>query len=153
MNDFTATHCCGHHRKIYPLKITNMARLPFLIATLFLCFAAQFVWPADASTPTEEKFTNLQVGTNKYRDVTVLTKARNYIYIVHSGGMTSIKISELPADILERLGYAMAPAPKAQKVTTAAVSAWAKRAVKQMEIPELKRMESKAMDAWGAART
>lgn len=48
----------------------------------------------------------LQAGDHTYHNVTVRTKAKDYVFIVHSTGMTSIKVTQLPADLREKLGYA-----------------------------------------------
>jgi hypothetical protein len=40
-----------------------------------------------------------------YKNVTVTTKAKDYIFILHSAGMTSIKVRDLPADLRQQLGY------------------------------------------------
>jgi hypothetical protein len=56
----------------------------------------------------------LQVGERTYQNVTVTTKAKDYIFIVHSSGMTSIKVKELPDEIREQLGYASASRSKLQ---------------------------------------
>jgi len=61
-----------------------------------------------------ETFGVLQVGESTYQNVKVTTKAKDYIFIVHSSGMTSIKVKELPDDIREKLGYAHASMPKPQ---------------------------------------
>jgi len=47
----------------------------------------------------------LQIGDHTYQNVTVRTKAKDYIFIVHSAGMTNIKVSQLPGEVLEKLGY------------------------------------------------
>jgi hypothetical protein len=76
---------------------------------------------ADPSCPL------LKVGDHPYTNVTVTTKARNYIFIVHAGGMMNIKVADLPPDIRTNLGYsaevsetnaAVAPAPVATPIPT-----------------------------------
>src|SRR5215471_12446731 len=54
---------------------------------------------------TEETFPVLRTKTATYTNVTVTTKDRSYIFIVHSAGMNSIKIADLPNDVREQLGY------------------------------------------------
>ena len=44
--------------------------------------------------------------------MTVTTKAKDYIFILHSTGMTSLKVNQLTPDLQERLGYVVAKAPK-----------------------------------------
>ena len=56
----------------------------------------------------EDKFDVLQIGTQTYSNVTVTTKAKSYIFLIHAAGMTSIKVSQLPPDLQEKLGYGAA---------------------------------------------
>jgi len=63
-----------------------------------------------------EKFAALQVGDNVYQNVTVTTKARDFILIAHSSGITSIKVKELPEDVREKLGYVNPSKSKRQAV-------------------------------------
>jgi hypothetical protein len=104
---------------------------------------------ATAATAKEEKFATLKVGDETYQAVTVTTKAANYIYITHSAGMTSIKVSQLPADIREKLGYAV-PATKPPLSDTA--RAWAKQGATHLNRPEIKQMQAKLQQAWQFAR-
>jgi len=76
-----------------------------------------FLLSLHAFAANEETFATLKVGAHTYRNVRVTTKGKNFIIIFHSGGITSIKVSELPADILQKLGYA--PAPKKHKKSAA----------------------------------
>ena len=59
-----------------------------------------------AFAANEETLGTLQVGSHTYQNVTVRTKAKDYILIVHSAGITSIKATQLPAEVREKLGYA-----------------------------------------------
>ena len=117
----------------------------FVSSALILCFAAQLLWASTPAAKTEEKFASLQIGADTYEGVTVMTKAKEYIYITHSKGMTSIKVSALPADIREQLGYAKPAASKWQPI---APQAWAKQAATQMDRPEVKRIQAQVQTAW-----
>jgi len=46
-----------------------------------------------------------KLGHHTYRNVTVTTKSKNYIFIMHSTGMENIKLAEVPPDIRTKLGY------------------------------------------------
>ncbi len=85
----------------------------------------------------EQTFDVLQVGTRTYRNVTVTTKAKDYVFILHSKGMTNLKVQELPVEIREQLGYVD---PQAKPRTNNA-AAWAKQAVAQLETPQVKNVE------------
>src|SRR5262249_46551433 len=67
----------------------------------------------------EETFKMLRIGDQTYQNVKVTTKAKSFIIIQHSGGITSIKVSHLPADALEKLGYAPKSPPKKRLKPTA----------------------------------
>jgi len=68
----------------------------------------------------EETFPTLQVGTHVYTNVTITTKAKNYIFIHHSTGMENIKVGDLPEEMRTELGY-IPEVPKTQKAAN-----WAK---------------------------
>ena len=70
-----------------------------------MALAVLLMQPAESAAAVEETFDVLQIGTKTYKNVTVTTKAKNYIFILHSAGMTNIKIAELPPDLREKLGY------------------------------------------------
>jgi hypothetical protein len=84
----------------------------------------------------EETFALLQIGTNSYTNVTITTKAKDYVFILHSGGMMNIKVADLPPDLRVRLGYSVAKTREqtnnpgvlakqmARKVDAAQVKAW-----------------------------
>jgi hypothetical protein len=94
---------------------------------------------------TEERFPLLQVGTRMYTNVTVTTKAKKYLFIVHSGGMTSIKPSELPPQAQEELGYATVDGSRGGTNTAAA---WAKREIAKVSVPQVKELEKQLEQKW-----
>ena len=69
---------------------------------------------SDAAARIEETFAVLQTRTGSYTNVTVTSKAKDWILILHSRGMCNIRIAELPADVQETLGYVVAPSSNAQ---------------------------------------
>ena len=115
--------------------------------------AGRLAWPALAVLLTlltgivcavEEKFDVLQIGTQTYRNVTVTTKAKNYVFLVHSTGMASIKVSQIPPDLLEKLGYST-PASKAA-TNTAVV--WAKREIAKINTPQVRKLGEQLEQKW-----
>jgi uncharacterized protein DUF5684 len=102
-----------------------------------------------ASAATEQTFDMLQVGTHSYQHVTVTTKAKHYIFILHSGGMANIRVSDLSEDILKTLGYTLPPS----KPQTSPTAAWAKQAVATIDTPQIKQMHEKLSQAWQQAAT
>jgi hypothetical protein len=63
-----------------------------------------------ATAAADQTFEVLQIGARSYKNVTVTTKAKDYIFILHASGMVNIKVAELPRDVLQKLGY-LAPDP------------------------------------------
>ncbi|HTL54684.1 MAG TPA: hypothetical protein VL361_03360 [Candidatus Limnocylindrales bacterium] len=64
-----------------------------------------------AFAANEQTLGVLQVGDHTYHNVRVRTKAKDYIFIVHSSGMTSIKVTQLPVEVRAELGYATDTVP------------------------------------------
>src|SRR5881394_1200012 len=104
------------------MKISRISDLSVVL--LWLALAGPELLLPVSSQAAEETFNMLQIGSQTYQNVTVTTKSKNYIFILHSAGMTNIKVSDLPTDLIEKLGYA-APVPKVQ---TNAASVWAAQA-------------------------
>jgi len=85
----------------------------------------------------EDTFPVLQIGTQAYTNVTVTTKAKNYIFILHAQGMTNIKIADLSPQLLEQLGYVVAK----EKQTNTTVAVWANRQMAKIEGPQIKNIQ------------
>jgi hypothetical protein len=111
-----------------------------------LALAALLMRPLGALGATEDTFDVLKIGTRTYTNVTVTTKAKNYIFILHAGGMASIKLSEIPADLQQQLGYAGAPAPRAM---TNVAAVWAQKEIAKIDSPQIKNLK-RQMDQWRA---
>lgn len=99
-----------------------------LLAALLLGTAAS-AW-ADASELT---FPMLQIGTHTYTNVTVTTKAKDYVFLLHQTGMANFKVKELPPEVLEKLGYT-------PKSTNTIAQQFAKQAMATVESPQVKQM-------------
>lgn len=97
-------------------------------------------WPLIAllglASPTfaadEQVLPELRVGSKVYTNVTVTTKTKNYVFILHSEGMTNVKVAELAPEVRELLGYQV----EKPKTNTIAMQAMAK-----VESPEVKKVE------------
>src|SRR5215468_3790538 len=61
--------------------------------------------PLGANGQAEDRFPVLTIGTITYTNVTVTTKSKNYVMLLHSTGMANIKVSELSPDARQTLGY------------------------------------------------
>jgi hypothetical protein len=91
-----------------------------------------------AKAAQEHHYPVLQIGTQTYHNVTVTTKAKNYIFILHSQGMTNIRVAELSPQLRQELGYEVPHAgPKAN-------SNWIKEAAGWLESPALGRTRAAA---------
>src|SRR5258708_31710129 len=55
--------------------------------------------------------------------------------------MTNIKVTALPPDMREKLGYNAVPAANGGKSGSAAASAWAKKTISSIQVPQLKQLE------------
>ena len=58
----------------------------------------------------DETFDVLQTKTATYENVTVTSKNKEWILIVHESGMGNVKVADLPDDVQEKLGYNVAKA-------------------------------------------
>ena len=119
------------------------------------CAAAKLFWlalavllmrPLGAVGAAEDTFDVLHIGTRTYTNVTVTTKAKTYIFILHAGGMASIKVSEISPELQQQLGYGAAPASKSA-TNTAAV--WVKKEIAKIDVPQIKGLR-KQLDQWRA---
>jgi hypothetical protein len=91
--------------------------------------------PLHLCAAREETFALLRIGTAVYTNATVTTKAKTYIFIIHAGGMTNVRVADLPQDIREKLGYAVSEKAKSG---TNSPAAWAKAEFAKLEVPSFK---------------
>ena len=134
-------------------------RLNANITRMSLCMLKKIGWMvaalllmgfASARATDEDVFETLQIGTRVYTNVTVTTKAKDYIFILHSGGMTSIKTAELPQEIQDRLGYVSEE--KAHPASTNSAAAWAKAEVAKLEGERVQEMRRPIVERWKASK-
>jgi len=97
--------------------------------------AAYLVLSLATARAGEETLAVLQTKTAAYTNVTVTTKAKDYVFILHESGMASIRVAELPLEVQEQLGYAVA---KSSKPGTNTAAAWAKREIAKIDAPQIK---------------
>jgi hypothetical protein len=112
---------------------------------IWLGLVALQLLPGECARASEDTFPVLQVGAETYKNVTVTTKAKDYIFILHTNGMTSIKVSQLPEDLREKLGYAV---PTARKPATNNAAVWAKRELSKLSVPQVKEMTVQLAQKW-----
>ncbi len=108
---------------------------------MFCCLICLLIFEAGGAQPVggvrqEQHFETLTIGTQTYSNVTVTTQNKNYVFLLHSGGMINIKVAELPVETREILGYAKkAPAPTA--------ATWAKQTLEKQTLVDLQKPEVK----------
>src|SRR5262245_37376012 len=68
--------------------------------------ASMLLAAAVNSVPTTDAtYDVLQIGTRSYTNVTITTKAKDYVFLMHSTGLMNVKVSELPHEVQVDLGY------------------------------------------------
>ena len=112
---------------------------------LWLGLATLLMQPLAVGAASEEAFPLLQIGTHTYTNVTVTTKAKSYIFIVHAGGMNSIKLTDLPSEVRQMLGYGIAAKTNSSTKTAAG---WARAEVAKLETPQVKEFRAKLEQKW-----
>jgi hypothetical protein len=90
--------------------------------------------PLGAFAAAEQTLNVLKIGAETYQNVTILTKAKDYIFITHSTGMSNIKVSDLSEDLRDKLGYA-APA-RESTAAKGAVTGWAKNTLAKVDVKQ-----------------
>lgn len=109
-------------------KLTRSLGVLFASACLGLCGANSKASGASA----EQHFDTITIGTQTYSNVTVTTKNKSYVFLLHSAGMLNVKVSELTQEEKEILGY------EARKPATNAAVAWAKTTIQKIESPQIR---------------
>jgi hypothetical protein len=82
-----------------------------ITGALLLLFISSYS-PAAVVSIGEQKFDLFETKTATYTNVTVTTKAETYVFIQHSGGITSLKLGEIPAELRVKMGYSLTPETK-----------------------------------------
>lgn len=93
----------------------------------------------------DQTFSELQIGPTTYRNATITTKTKDYIFILHSKGMTNIKVRDLPVDVLTKLGY---EDPAAAHVKTNTPADWAKQTFSKIEVPHQAKQLEAQLTSW-----
>jgi len=86
----------------------------------------------------ELKFPLLKIGTQTLTNATVTTRNKDYVFIVHSSGMSNFKVAKLDDETLETLGLNAMVKPKPQ---TNAVAAWAKGTISNLQTERVMALE------------
>ncbi len=103
--------------------------------------------PPRVAAAEEQKFEVLQIGTHTYQNVTVTTKTKDYVFLLHSAGMTNLKVKDLPPDVRHQLGYVDPPPPKTAK---SVANDWARQSLVKIQNPQVKAFEQDLQQAWAS---
>ena len=121
----------------------NVLRGCFGRAQRWVVLALVALVPFGAGAVTEETFPVLKIGTSTYTNVTVTTKAKTYVFLMHASGMATIKVADLPTDLRQLLGYNA----EKEKPATSGVTTWAKDTVNHLKVPALGELEKSVSQA------
>src|SRR5258706_3110133 len=72
---------------------------------MWLLLVALFTASSGVALASEDTFPTLQIGTRVYTNATITTKAKTYVFLMHSTGMETIKVQDLPREVQQQLGY------------------------------------------------
>jgi hypothetical protein len=111
----------------------------------WLALLALVVLPVKAASPNNETLDVLLTKTAVYTNVTVTTKASNYVFISYQGGMTSVKVSDMLLESKQRLGYAPTNKPSSGTNTAAA---WAQRGLAKINTPQIQSISKQVGQKW-----
>jgi hypothetical protein len=99
----------------------------------------------NAFAGNDDTFASLKVGNRTYQNVKVTTKGKNFIIISHSGGIASIKVSELPLEVLQKLGYVAPPKPR-HHIKEGPM--WAGVAIPKADVAIIKPLKAELSQVW-----
>jgi len=118
----------------------------FSVRQLWLALVLLVGTTATSSAVSEQTFAVLQIGSRTYQNVTVTTKAKDYIFILHSAGMNNIKVADLSPELRQELGYSEPAEANKAKAATTATTTWAKQTAAKIESPQIKQFEAEATE-------
>jgi hypothetical protein len=91
------------HNEVFQRIIMNNRFYRTKIALVWLLVVLCLM--PDSARAVDPTFDLIQTKTGVYSNVTVTTQNKDYIVIQHARGLTSIKVSELPHELNQALGY------------------------------------------------
>jgi hypothetical protein len=139
---FSAMYGFSTALRALPIALFPQKSRPCLLLLALIALAA---FPLHVSAQVEETFPLLTIGTRTYTNVTVTTKTKKYVMLMHSQGLANVKVSELPADLRETLGYNREEPPKSK---TEAATKWAKAKLAVLNVGDVKATEQNLRDKW-----
>jgi hypothetical protein len=110
----------------------------------WIALVAALARPPGVGAAVEQTFDMLQIGARTYRNVTVTTKTKDYVFLLHSAGIINLKVKELSPELQVQLGY---PDPLAKARSKDPVFL-AKQTVAKLETPQVKNIEQEVANRW-----
>jgi hypothetical protein len=102
-----------------------------------MCLYILVMVGAISAKAAEETFPLLQIGTRTYTNVTITTKTKSQIFIMHSAGMHTVKVADLEPELRSKLGYGTEPEQKSTK-GLAALGTIGKKSGLKLKLPDFK---------------
>ncbi len=115
-------------------------RLTWFLLVIFLA------WAGSGIAAEDEKFPLLQVGAQTYTNVTVTTKSKNYVFILHSTGIANIKVTDLTPELRGQLGYQTRE--DRAKISGANAVNWVREKAASLNIPQVRAAERQIEQTW-----
>lgn len=109
--------------------------------------AVVILMPVRVRCQTEQTFDVLTIGLRTYTNVTVTTKAKKYVMLMHSQGLANIKVADLSPELRQALGYAPVE-EDAPKTKGEAVKKWASQKLASLQIGQVRAMELNVAKTW-----
>lgn len=117
-----------------------------VLRLLAMAVCLGWLWaPALTAGGIDQTLDVLQIGTVTYQNVTVTTKGKNYIFILHSKGMTNIKVAELSDEVRVKLGYEPLVKPAPPSKTPAD---WARQTLSKFQGAPVQKLRSEMAGMW-----
>lgn len=112
-----------------------------VVVTTLALFAGQgaFGGQRNSEAMVEQTFPLLQIGTRFFTNATVTSHTSNYVFVIHSQGMSNIKVAQLTEEERVRLGYP----PLRKKAPSGLTNAvgWAKQRIADLDSPRMKELK------------
>jgi hypothetical protein len=111
-----------------------------LVARLLLAFIAGACLGVSRvqAAALEEHFPVLKIGANAFTNVTVTSKTKKYVFLIHSKGMMNVKVTDLSPELREQLGYSTEPPKTAQTPAN-----WVKQEIAKLPLAPVAQVEQR----------
>jgi hypothetical protein len=108
--------------------------------------ALAILLPLQGRCELDQTFDVLTVGARTYTNVTVTTKAKKYVMLMHSQGLANIKVADLSPELRRTLGYnEVEEQPKSKGE---AIKKWANHTLATVKIGQVRAMELNVAKTW-----